>query len=177
MITTLSEKKYKSLLVKPELRELSALGLQISVADGSILQYKGFIECTMKFLDLELFVPIVIVPETEFNKNCPVIVGTNILRICREYFSHVSCQLSEAWQFAIDSTQCRSFCVKATTKRDITLEPYQSVVVNCVVKGIDKNISTVVTENSQRNDNYTVCPRVLTLSQSVNNPQDQGQCL
>lgn len=62
MITTLSEKKYKSLLDKPELRELSALGLQISVADGSILQYKGFIECTMKLLDLELFVPIVIVP-------------------------------------------------------------------------------------------------------------------
>lgn len=90
MITTLSEKKYKSLLDKPELRELSALGLQISVADGSILQYKGFIECTMKLLDLELFVPIVIGHETEFKKNCPVIVGTNILRICREYFSHVS---------------------------------------------------------------------------------------
>lgn len=82
----------------------------------------------------------------------------------------MSCQLPEAWQLAIDSTQCRSFCVKATTKRDITLEPYQSVVVNGVVKGIDKNISTVVTENSQKNDNYTVCPRVLTLSQSVNNP-------
>lgn len=77
MITTLSEKKYKSLLDKPELRELSALGLQISVADGSILQYKGFIECTMKLLDLELFVPIVIVPETEFNKNCPVIYCFN----------------------------------------------------------------------------------------------------
>lgn len=39
------------------------------------------------------------------------------------------------------------------------------------MKGIDKNISTVVTENSQRNDNYTVSLREVTLSQSVNNPK------
>ena len=89
MITTLSEKRYNLLLDKPELKELSTLGLQISVADGSILQFKGYIECIISLLDIELVVPIVIVPEIEFNKNCSVIVGTNILRICRDHYSHV----------------------------------------------------------------------------------------
>lgn len=72
MITTLFEKiKYKTLLHKPELIELPALGYQISGADESILHNKGFIDkinhrYPIKLLDLELFVPIVIVPETKF---------------------------------------------------------------------------------------------------------------
>ena len=97
MITTLSETRYNLLLNKPELKELSTLGLQISVADGSILQFRGYIECIISLLDIELLVPIVIVPETEFNKNCPVIVGTNILRICRDHYSHDLSQLPDAW--------------------------------------------------------------------------------
>lgn len=163
MIIILFEKKYKSFLDKLELRELFVFGLQILVVDGLILQYKGFIECIMKFLDFEFFVFIVIVFEIEFNKNCFVIVGINILRICREYFLYVFCQLLEVWQLVIDSIQCRLFCVKVIIKRDIILELYQLVVVNGVVKGIDKNIFIVVIENLQRNDNYIVCLRVLIL--------------
>ena len=67
MITTLSETRYNLLLNKPELKELSTLGLQISVADGSILQFRGYIECIISLLDIEFLVPIVIVPETDFN--------------------------------------------------------------------------------------------------------------
>lgn len=71
MITTLFEKKYETLLHKPELIELPALGYQISGADESILHYKRLIDkinhrYPIKLLDLELFVPIVIVPETKF---------------------------------------------------------------------------------------------------------------
>ena len=109
MITTLSETRYNLLLNKPELKELSTLGLQISMADRSIMQFRGYIECIISLLDIELLVPIVIVPETEFNKNCPVIVGTNILGICRDYYSHVLGQLPDTWQLAIDSLQCKSF--------------------------------------------------------------------
>ena len=153
MITTFCKKRYNLLLDKPEFQKLSTLGLEISVADGSILQFKGYRECIISLLDIELLVPIVIVPETEFNKNCPVIVGTNILRICRDYYSHTLGQLHvpDAWQLAIDSLQCKSFCVKITTKQNITQEPYQSLVVNGVVKGDDKNVSTVVTESSESN--------------------------
>ena len=60
MITTLSEKRYNLLLDEPALKELSTFGLQISVADGSILQFKGYIECIISLLDIELLVPIVI---------------------------------------------------------------------------------------------------------------------
>ena len=67
--------------------------------------------------------------------------------------------------------QCKSFCVKTTTKKNITLEPYQSIVVNGVVKGVDKNVSTVVTESLENNANYAVCPRLITLSSSSSKPK------
>ena len=52
MITTLSEKRFNLLLHKPELKEVSTFGLQTSVADGSILQFKGYMECISSLLDI-----------------------------------------------------------------------------------------------------------------------------
>ena len=71
------------------------------------------------------------------------------MQICRDHYSHVLSQLPDAWQLAIDSLQCKSFCVKTSTKKNITLEPFQSLVVNGVVKGVDKNVSTVEIESSE----------------------------
>ena len=58
-------------------------GLEVSVADGSLLNYNGYIECILKipFIELELYVPVLIVPDTNFNRTCPVIIGTNVLKI------------------------------------------------------------------------------------------------
>jgi hypothetical protein len=71
---------------KPELKDLSNLGLGVTVADGSLLEYKGYIECSLLVpgMKLELFVRVLMVQDTEFNTNCPVIIGTNLLRICKE---------------------------------------------------------------------------------------------
>lgn len=54
MVSTISLTGYKSLENQSELKTLSNLGLEVSVADGSLLQYKGIIECTLKipFLDI-----------------------------------------------------------------------------------------------------------------------------
>jgi hypothetical protein len=112
MISTLSEDRYDRLNSKPELKQLTDLGLDISVTDGSCLKYKGYIECTIRVQDMDLVVPMLIVPSTEYNKICPVIVGTNIIRVCRDYFQKLSQtdQLPYAWQVAIGQS-CRSFCV------------------------------------------------------------------
>lgn len=63
MVTTLSLSGYHSMKNQPELKDLSNLGLEISVADGSLLKYKGYIECSVKtpFSNVELFVPVLIV--------------------------------------------------------------------------------------------------------------------
>jgi hypothetical protein len=65
--------------------ELCTLGLEISVANGPLLHYTGYIECCAKVLDFEMFVPMLIVPETSLSMNCPVIIGTKIIRVCRYY--------------------------------------------------------------------------------------------
>lgn len=66
MVSTISLTGYKLLENQPELKTLANLGLEVSVADGSLLQYKGYIECTLKitFLDIELFVPMLVVQDT-----------------------------------------------------------------------------------------------------------------
>ena len=72
LVTTISETGYGNLPadVKPELYSLDTLGLQVSVADGSSLKYLGYIECSfvVPFLSaIEISVPVLVVPDTEFN--------------------------------------------------------------------------------------------------------------
>ena len=43
MISTISLSGYKTLSDKPELRDISSL--EVSVADGSVLPYLGYVEC------------------------------------------------------------------------------------------------------------------------------------
>lgn len=104
MVTTLSISGYNCLQNKPELKELSNLGLEVTVADGSLLDYRGYIECTLQVpcMNLEVFVPVLIVQDTEFSKNCPVIIGTNVLRICREFLgdSTYTYGMPSAWKIA-----------------------------------------------------------------------------
>lgn len=59
-------------------------------SDGSLLHYNGYIECSVRVLDIEMFVPILIVPETGFSMNCPVIIGTMLVRVCRDHWSDMS---------------------------------------------------------------------------------------
>ena len=49
MITTLSETRYNLLLNKPELKELSTLGLQISVADGLFCSSEGTLSALSRY--------------------------------------------------------------------------------------------------------------------------------
>ena len=49
----------------------------MSFANGSLLKYKGYIECILKipFIEEELDVPVLIVSDIDFNRKCPVIIG------------------------------------------------------------------------------------------------------
>lgn len=71
------------------------MDLEIFVADVSLLlKYKGYIEYSeaTPFSDVELFVLVlfvqnIFVQNNDFNRTCPVIIGTIVLRICREQLS------------------------------------------------------------------------------------------
>lgn len=66
------------------------MDLEIFVADVSLLlKYKGYIEYseTTPFSDVELFVLVLFVQNNDFNRTCPVIIGTIVLRICKDQLS------------------------------------------------------------------------------------------
>lgn len=66
------------------------MDLEIFVADVSLLlKYKEYIEYSeaTPFSDVELFVLVLFVQDNDFNGTCPVIIGTIVLRICREQLS------------------------------------------------------------------------------------------
>ena len=90
MISTISLSGYKTLSDKPELRDISSL--EVSVADGSVLPYLGYVECCVSvplLCEQELNVPLLVVPDNEFNTQCPVILGTNVIRFYKEFVSDV----------------------------------------------------------------------------------------
>lgn len=55
--------------------------LVVNMPDGNALPYSGYIEAVEKvpgLLDLHLPVPVLVVPDTEYNLDVPVIIGTNV---------------------------------------------------------------------------------------------------
>ena len=122
MITSISETGLRNLSSNPSLLSLDSLGLEVSLADGNLLHYKGYIECVISvpfFSDIEFPIPILVVPDTEVNRDCPVIIGTNVLRLYRDVLSRETTDIPETWLFAMKSIQTNSTVVKSTSKRPI----------------------------------------------------------
>ena len=83
MISTISSSVLNRLKPVPEIKDLSNLGLTVNVAGGATLPYLGYVEVKIKvnFISSEdIFVPLLVVNATEYNKNVPVVVGTNIIK-------------------------------------------------------------------------------------------------
>ena len=164
IITTVSEAFYRSLPNKPLMQELQVL-LDVSIADGSKLNYLGFIDAdiSVPFLsEFTLSVPVLVVPDTHFNNQCPVIVGTNVIRPLK--FQTPTSGVPSEWQLAMDCLKVDTFTVKACSRKPIAVEPYQTIMVNGFTRNVDSSVSEVVTENLS-GSSFAVCPRVVKLSQ------------
>jgi len=162
MITTVSESFLKSIPDAPLLCDLGTL-LYISLADGSKLSYLGYIDTyiSVPFLsEFSLPVPVLVVPDTSFNRSCPVIVGTNVIRPLKYTSDSATSHVPRQWQLAMDCLNTISFTVQACSRKPISVEPYQSIVVNGFAKNIDDSITDVVTENLD-SSSAAVCPRVV----------------
>ena len=116
IITSISESFYHSLTPLPELRNITEFGLSIQSAGGAKLLYKGYIEAEISapFLSNSVFnVPLLVVSDTEYNKDVPIIVGTNVIRLCKA--SVPTSDVPVEWQTAFDSICDDAVPVKTTT--------------------------------------------------------------
>jgi len=166
MVTTISESFYNSIPDRPQLEDLKTL-LQITIADGSKLSYLGYIDTfvSVPFLsDFTMPVPVLVVNDTILNHACPVIVGTNVIRPLKSATGAAASNVPSQWQLAMDCLVTTSFSVKACSRKPITVEPYQTVMVNGFTRNVDSTISEVVTENLT-GSTFAVCPRVVKVDQ------------
>ncbi|XP_062573863.1 uncharacterized protein LOC134235731, partial [Saccostrea cucullata] len=108
MVTCISESFYESLKPMPKLLSLTNFGLSVRGVSGSELPYKGYIEMQINvpcMNDFSCHIPALVVPETNYAKNVPVIIGTNFIRLSRqncEMMSQTS-DISDEWQLAFES--------------------------------------------------------------------------
>ncbi|VDI57525.1 Hypothetical predicted protein [Mytilus galloprovincialis] len=82
MVSTISEPTLRYLHPVPTVKTLDEFILSVRVAEGSQLPYHGYVEVNIKvpFHTESMMVPLLVVPETDYNRSVPVIIGTNVLR-------------------------------------------------------------------------------------------------
>ena len=171
MVTTMSESVFRSLPSRPTLLHLDTLGLTLSIADGSQMKYSGYVETTVSIpsvSDFTLDVPILVIPDNQFNCICPVIVGTNVLRRCKDAIDPPSLTIDEAWKSAINSLECGSYPVRCLGRKPVTLGPFQTKTIHGIARHLPSDVTCAVTETPDNtNISFTVCPRLMQLDSNA----------
>ena len=157
MVTTVSSSFYKAYLAHQELCPISTL--RVEGADGRELPFSGFVECSIVLLtdcvkDFEIYVPILVVADTDYNMHVPLVVGTNIIqpafdqciKIHGNSFIHVV-NPSNAWRLAYISMvmQDRNKGPQLlTTDHSITVKGESHQQVKCCIGTIKCNKGSVL---------------------------------
>ena len=150
---------------RPELHNIREFGLRVQSANGDILPYKGYIEAeiSVPFLSNSTFsIPLLVVSDTEYNSKVPTIVGTNVIRLCKNQVS--SSQVPVEWQTAFDSLCDDSIPVKTTSNYSIRIAPHEIKTIHGIARRTGE-FDTAVTEHMDTSlpGDLTICPRVVSL--------------
>ena len=163
-ICTVSETFWKSLSPRPEIHVTEEL--EIKCADGGTLPYHGFVELTIGVPSLkgdQVSALFLVVPVTDYNKEVPFIVGTNVIR---EYNKLQSAEetIPEAWHVAFKSLAAQHVGFVKTTSK-VCLKPWEVKDVTGFVRK-SRNCESAITESTEAGHfpNVTASPRIVTLS-------------
>ena len=105
-VTTVSETFLKSLPEEPELGSLDDLNMTVTGPDGSSIPYLGLIVANVEvdfMKGKEIVVPVLVMPDTEYNTNVPVLLGTNVIEGCQRIADDIETKQEEipsVWQSA-----------------------------------------------------------------------------
>lgn len=165
MVTLISESFYHSLDPRPELLSITDFKLDIVGASGSKIPYVGYIEGDIFIADIledSVFIPILVVPDTEYRQSVPGVIGTNVLRRCN---SSDDSSKADPFRLALDALKCVNLIsVKSTSKTPIIIQPNQVATVSGFVRK-KEGVSTAITEPTDKPQlsGLNVCPRVVSL--------------
>lgn len=131
VVTCISEEFYNSLHPKPELFSITEFGLSVHSANGGELPYRGYIEldiCVPCLHNGTHCIPALVVPQTNYSKSVPVIIGTNFIRICRDVYDDSQfpeIDVPDEWKLAFDS-MCDETPVKAANNHTLQIAPNET---------------------------------------------------
>ena len=181
-VSTISENYYDKVLSNhTPLLSLNEL-INIEVANGAKLPYKGYIELTVGIPSTQssVDVPVLVVPDTSFKADIPVLLGTNALCPLMTKLRHnlgnnfrQEVKLNGSWNLAFSSLGFdnrrlrraggRLAFVKSTS--DFTIEGNSTITISCkLTKKIHYRPCTAVVErdeNSAVTENLEVAPTLV----------------
>lgn len=111
------------------------------------------------------------VPQTNYSKSVPVIIGTNFIRICRDVYDDSQfpeIDVPDEWKLAFDS-MCDETPVKAANNHTVQIAPNETKVIRGIVRNVH-NIDYALTEQTDTtlSGSIVVCPRVVPLGKGRN---------
>ena len=152
---------------------LKDLKLNLEGPDGKKIPYLFCVLATIvvSFSTNPIEVLVLVVPTTRYNSQVPVLIGTNVinrakLRCPADQVATIPSQ----WQNAFTALQSGFVgLVKSTNRRNVTIEPLQTVTFSGLVRK-EKGVETAVTENTENaSSRIGVCPRVVALDKAGQN--------
>lgn len=167
MVTTITEQFYNNMEPRPELLPLEDFDLEITAANGTNIPYLGYIEVSIVFPFLQtcpLVVPVLVVPNKEGSESVPCVVGTNVIRLCKENtLKGKYDSFPQAWEAAFTTIGSDVVGVVKSTRR-LVIQPNEVRTVTGILRK-NGTIEAAVTEPCSI-DNYAcrinVCPRLIT---------------
>jgi hypothetical protein len=171
MVSTISVATLMSMHPPPDIKTLDEFTLSVKVAEGSPLPYLGYVEVSIYFTfqSDNMMVLLLVVPETDYNKSVPVVIGTNILRPIKSSVSDSHVKLPHNWDIAFSALDAGVNLVKSTNKRPITVGPMSVLIVSGICKS-KTVLETAVTECvDDTKGTLGVCPRVVSVKSPCKN--------
>lgn len=149
-VSTMSKSFFDSLCPKPRLHHINEL--VVNIADGSNLPYHGYVEVEFEIPGIsgsEITLPCLVVSDTVYNGQVPIIIGTNYLRTC--FQCDMSSQpLPEEWEMArktLSISRQSLGQVRSTNNKHVLIQPQESIVLSGLVrKGNYGENCTAITE-------------------------------
>lgn len=105
-----------------------------------------------------IYLPVFVTIGTEYNSQDPIIVGTNIIRLCKEYLNK--------WKLAFTNLSVNNdIPVKTTNKYSITMGPFECKTMSGIVKSFDNDCVAITKQMDNVHTSYSllVCPRVVSI--------------
>ena len=164
MISTIAEDFILSLDPIPNLYTIEDLGLKVNVANGQTLNYLGCVVvqvCVPCLGEATVQAPCLVVPMTEYNKEVPIIVGTNIIN--REYQCTMdgADDIPTAWASAFKAIRNDHVGVVRTTTA-VVLQPNETRTISGLARK-SRDSESALTEPLEDclTSKVSVCPRVV----------------